>query len=438
MDWLVGGWIGFTLGAAALWWIGRIGQSKLNQEIEAARLKTEAAQQENQQNTVKLAGAEASLAALEKRLEQITADRESLKESFGALAASQLKSNRDEFLKQAEERFGKSEQKHKGELEKRHEAIEKEFKSVNESLEKFRKLHDEYDSQRVKDFSALRQQMLQLSEKTDKLGESTTGLSTALRGSSQSRGKWGEVALRNIVEAAGMTEHCDFVEQSADDSGRRPDLVVHLPGEARIPIDAKVPYADYDRLMSSTDPDSQATHMRKHGETVRTTMRELAKRNYAEQLEGDVDFTVMFIPIESVASAAFASIPTLQEEAIEKKILITTPVTLIALLRTVAIYWRQEQMAQNAKEVWSHAQELHKRLMTFHGHMGRVKTGLEGAVNHFNKAIASYETRVLPQGRKIDELSSQESEQRAEEPSLFIENQVSEVRSQTRLEDGGD
>ena len=155
MEWLVGGWIGFTLGAAALWWVGRTSQAKLNQKIETAR-------DENLLKAEKLARSEASLAAVEKRLEQITADRESLKESFGALAATQLKSNRDEFLKQAEERFGKSEQKHKGELEKRHEAIEKEFKGVNESLEKFRKLHDEYDSQRVKDFSALRQQMLQL------------------------------------------------------------------------------------------------------------------------------------------------------------------------------------------------------------------------------------------------------------------------------------
>ena len=428
MELILAALVALLVGAGASWALGRSAQTKLSEDLEGAR-------QENRTKAEELARSEASLAALQARLEQITADRESLKESFGSMAATQLKANRDEFLKQAEERFGKSEEKQKGELEKRHEAIEKEFKSVNESLEKFGKLHDEYDAQRMKDFSALRQQMLQLGQQTEKLGESTTGLSTALRGSSQSRGKWGEMALRNIVEAAGMTEHCDFVEQSTDDSGRRPDLVVHLPGEARIPIDAKVPYADYDRLMAATDPEVRNSHMKKHGETVRTTMLELAKRNYAEEVGGEIDFTVMFIPIESVASAAFAIRPDLQEEAIQKRVLITTPVTLIALLRTVAIYWRQEQMARNAKEVWGHARELHKRLSIFHGHLGKVKTGLESAVNHFNKAIGSYETRVLPQGRKIDELSSQETEKLPAEPSLFIEKQVAEVRAEPTPEE---
>ena len=428
MELMLAALVALLVGAGASWALGRSTQTRLHDELEGAH-------RDNRTKAEELARAEASLEALNARLEQITADRESLKESFGSLAATQLKSNRDEFLKQAEERFGKSEEKHKGELEKRHEAIEKEFKSVNESLEKFRKLHDDYDAQRMKDFSALRQQMLQLGQQTEKLGESTTGLSTALKGSSQSRGRWGEMALRNIVEAAGMTEHCDFVEQSTDDSGRRPDLVVRLPGEARIPIDAKVPYAEYDRLMAATDPEVRDTHLRKHGETVRTTMLDLAKRDYAAELGGEIDFTVMFIPIESVASTAFAVRPDLQEEAIEKRILITTPVTLIALLRTVAIYWRQERMARNAKEVWGHARELHKRLSIFHGHLHKVKTGLESAVTHFNKAIGSYETRVLPQGRKIDELSSQEGEKAQTEPSLFIEKQIAEVRAESTPEE---
>ena len=424
MELLLVALVALILGAGASYVLSRSAQTRLSHELDEAhretRLKAES-----------LARAEATLEALNARLEQITADRESLKESFGALAATQLKSNRDEFLKQAEERFGKSEEKQKGELEKRHEAIEKEFKSVNESLEKFKTLHGEYDAQRMKDFSALRQQMLQLSQQTEKLGESTTGLSTALRGSSQSRGKWGEMALRNIVEAAGMTEHCDFVEQSSDDEGLRPDLIVNLPGEARIPIDAKVPYADYDRLMEATDPQARESHMKKHGDTVRSTMLELAKRNYAEKLAGEIDFTVMFIPIESVASAAFTSRPDLQEEAIKRRILITTPVTLIALLRTVAIYWRQEQMARNAKEVWGHAQELHRRLFVFHGHLSKMKSGLENAVGHFNRAVGSYETRILPQGRKIDELASKESDKLPADSSLFIETQIVEVHAET-------
>ena len=167
MELMLAALVALLVGAGASWALGRSTQTRLHDELEGAH-------RDNRTKAEELARAEASLEALNARLEQITADRESLKESFGSLAATQLKSNRDEFLKQAEERFGKSEEKHKGELEKRHEAIEKEFKSVNESLEKFRKLHDDYDAQRMKDFSALRQQMLQLGQQTEKLGESTT------------------------------------------------------------------------------------------------------------------------------------------------------------------------------------------------------------------------------------------------------------------------
>ncbi len=419
--------IALLLGALVAWVLLKSAHRKVSNELESVK-------RENQLKGEEIAGREATQKSLEARIEQITADRESLKESFGSLAADQLKANRDEFLKQAEERFGKSEQKQTGELEKRHEAIEKEFKGVNESLEKFKKLQDEYDSQRIKDFSALRQQMSQLGQQTEKLGESATGLSTALRGSSQSRGKWGEMALRNIVEAAGMTAHCDFIEQTTDDTGRRPDLVVKLPGEAGIPIDAKVPYADYDRGMEATDPEVRKGHIKKHGDTVRSTMLELAKRNYADEIDGEIDFTIMFIPIESVAAAAFAVRPDLQEEAIERRVLITTPVTLIALLRTVAIYWRQEKMAHNAREVWDQAQELHKRLLKFHGHLSGVGKGLQTAVKKFNEAVGSYESRVLPQGRKIQELSSKEGESLLGETSLLIEAHVTHTQAEPEEE----
>ena len=138
--------------------------------------------------------------------------------------------------------------------------------------------------------------MQQLHQQAKDLGQTNTELSTALRGSSQSRGKWGEMALRNIVEAAGMTEHCDFTEQTADASGTRPDLIVKLPGDACIPIDAKVPFSDYERMVNETDPEQRLNHLKRHGDVVRSTMKELAKRDYPEQLGGEIDFTVMFVP----------------------------------------------------------------------------------------------------------------------------------------------
>ncbi len=400
------------LGAAAAWaWAARnLGKTqeayrKTREELAATRAERDAAQQQ---------------------VKQIQQDREALKESFGSVAADQLKASRDEFLKQAGERFEKSEQKQAGELQKRHESIEKEFKTLTETVKTFEKMHGEIEKQRTDDFSAMREQVLSLRSQTEALGQSSTELSTALRGSSQSRGKWGELALRNVCEAAGMTEHCDFVEQSGEDSGRRPDLVVNLPGVRQIPVDAKVPYADYERMVGEKDPDLRKALLKKHGEVTRNTMLELAKRKYADQLEGEVDFTVMFIAIESVAAAAFEARPDLQQEAIDRGVLIATPVTLIALLRNVGLYWREEKLARNAREISDAARELHGRIQTFQGHLAKAGRGLDSAVREFNSAIGSYEARVLPQGRRIEQLSAIESARALPEP-VQIETQVREI-----------
>ena len=404
--------IAFLVGAiAAYGWVTR----RLAGTQEALRAARE-----------ELAATGAERDAARAQLKQLQEDRETMKESFGSMAADQLKLSRDELLKQAGERFEKSEQKQAGELQKRHDSIEKEFKTLTETVRNFEKMHSQIEKDRTEAFSAMREQVTSLSAQTVKLGQSSSELSIALRGSSQSRGKWGELALRNICEAAGMTEHCDFVEQSAEDSGKRPDLIVRLPGEGLIPIDAKVPYAEYERMVAETDPTERKALLKKHGEVVRTTMLSLAKRDYPGLLGGQIDFTVMFIPIESVAAAAFEARPDLQQEAIDHGILIVTPVTLIALLRTVGLYWRQEKLAQNAQEIWKAARLLHERIQKFQVHLGKAARGLEGAVKEFNKAMASYESRVLPQGRRIEQLAGIEAGAALPEPNL-IEIQPREV-----------
>jgi len=406
-------------GAAAYAWAGRsLGTTR--QELTTAREE--------------LAATRAQRDAAQEQVKQIQQDRATLKESFGSIAADQLKSSRDEFLKQAGERFEKSEQKQAGELQKRHESIEKEFKALTETVKTFEKMHDEIEKQRTEDFSAMREQVLSLRSQTEELGQSSTQLSIALSGSSQSRGKWGELALRNICEAAGMTEHCDFLEQSSEDSGQRPDLIVKLPGEGLIPIDAKVPYTEYERMVAEKDPAERSTLLKKHGDVVRTTMLDLAKRNYPDQLDGEIDFTVMFIPIESVAAAAFEARPELQQEAIDRRILIVTPVTLIALLRTVGLYWRQEKLARNAQEIWDAARELHGRLHTFQAHLAKTGRGLEGAVREFNAAVGSYTARVLPQGRRIEQLSAIEPAGALPEPNP-VETQLREISGGESEED---
>lgn len=420
--------VSFLVGAAIVYFLLRkqlaAGAEELVSERHNASLKAEA-----------LARAEAERDALAAQLKQTQADREAIKESFAAIASEQLKANRDELLKQANERFEKTEERHKHELEKRHQAIEQQFKGVGESLEKFRELQRTLEDERKGAFGMLNQRLKTLHEQTETLGRSTTGLSTALRGSSQSRGRWGEMALRNIVEAAGMTEHCDFTEQSADESGTRPDLIVKLPGDTKIPIDAKVPYSDYERMVEEEDPVRRQQHLKKHGDTVNRTMIELSKRRYHDELGGEIDYTVMFIPIESVAAAAFESRPELQMDAMKNGVLITTPVTLIALLRTVGLYWKQERIAKNAQEIWNEASLLHERLSIFHGHLTRVGSGLNNAVKNFNKAVGSYESRVLPQGRRIEELAGAQEVAKLPEAAMQIESQAREVAAVVPTDD---
>ena len=349
---------------------------------------------------------EAERDALKEQLRQIQDDRESLKETFQALSAEQFEKNRKQFLDHAEQRLSVSEAKHVTELDKRHESIEKQFISVKEQMDRFQEQHQKIEKTRTESFSSLSEQVKQLAEQTVQVGAEARSLSTALKGSSQTRGRWGEMALENICEMAGMTEHCDFVRQDQDGNDKRPDLVVNMPGKGKIPLDAKVPFADYDRAMEATDPDERQSHFEAHGKTVRRTMLDLAKRDYPAVVGGKVDFTVMFIPIESVAAAAFAAQPDLQEEAMKNKILIATPVTLIALLKTVALYWQQEQLAENAHKIWEESSQLHDRLKTFTEHLGKVGTNLNKALNAYNSAVGSYQGRVLPKARSIESLTS--------------------------------
>jgi len=414
--------LSFVAGGLLVYLLGRAQRQAREHELETERRNASTKREA-------LARAEAERDASAGQLKQLLADRNSLKESFAAISGEQLKANRDELLKQANERFEKTEERNKSELEKRHQAIEARFKGMGESLEKFQQLQRSIEDDRTKDFGMLRQRLNSLHEQTENLGKSATGLSTALKGSSQSRGRWGEMALRNIVDTAGMTEHCDFVEQTTGDSGMRPDLIVKLPGDVRIPIDAKVPYADYERMVGEEDPVSRRAFLKKHGETVHRTMIELSRRKYHDELASEIDYTVMFIPIESVAAAAFEARPELQMDAMENGILITTPVTLIALLRTVGLYWKQERMAQNAQEIWDEANELHRRLGTFHGHLAKVGSGLDSALTSFNRAVGSYETRVVPQGRRIEELSGAQDSARLPESSIQIESQTREVNA---------
>jgi DNA recombination protein RmuC len=290
------------------------------------------------------------------------------------------------------------------------DATTERMKPLTKELERLHKETLAMEEKRAKAYGAIGKELESLQSATALFTETSTALTTALRGSSKARGDFGEMSLHNIVKFAGMTEHCDFLEQKKTADGSQPDLIVKLPGDGLIPIDAKFPLAAYWDANTTDDPKQQAIHLRQHAKDMRAHVRELTRRDYASQLDGNVDYTVMFLPGDHLLAAAFEVTPTLQEDAIAQRILIATPVTLVALLRTVGLYWKQQDLADNAREIHLHAEELHERIATFVHHLAKVGRHLEQAQGTYNEAVASYESRVLPAGRRLEALNATKSE----------------------------
>lgn len=253
--------------------------------------------------------------ALEDQRRLLEASRKQLEDAFGNLSKAALRDNNQMFLQQAEEKL----------------------KPLKETLGKLEERTREIERSRTQAYSGLMKHLGLLEEQTRALQSSSQSLSAVLRGSSQARGRWGETTLRNVAELAGMSRHCDFDEQSVQDGGR-PDMVVRLPGGGRIPVDAKAPLSAYYEMSRETDPDRRRELLRKHAADLRGHIQALARRDYTAALQGRVDFTVLFLPAEPLLGAAFEASPDLQEEALGHRVLLTTPATLVALLRTVALY----------------------------------------------------------------------------------------------------
>jgi DNA recombination protein RmuC len=305
-------------------------------------------------------------------------------------------------------------------LEERRTAIEAILSPLKETLGKLEARTGEIEKAREGAFRGLEQQLEWLKAATVSLEEKTTSLTSALRGSG-TQGRWGEIALHNIVEMAGMTEHVDFVEQTDVGGGKRPDMVVRLPGERFIAVDAKVPFNAYlDAVNASTDA-ARAEALDRHLQALRGHVQTLASRDYASLVPGDVDLVVLFLPGDPFLAAAFERDPNIQVEALRSKVLIATPTTLVALLRTVAIYWQQRSMAENAREIAEVAQELFDRASTFGDHLSRVGKGLRSAVEAFNQAAGSFERRLLPMGRQLSDMKVTEQAKRQLEAPIPIE-----------------
>jgi DNA recombination protein RmuC len=325
-----------------------------------------------------------------------------LRDTFKALSADALKQSAPEFLRLAEQSFGKFQETAKGDLAQRQEAIKTLVEPLKQQLETYQKNLQQNSTAQSATLGEVKKQLELLSQQSQSLASETQQFRMVLH-SNQARGKWGEETLRRVVEAAGMSAHCDFTEQTQAGENR-PDLIVRLPGDRFIIVDAKVPDLDFLNALEAADATKRAASLLAHAQKLKETIRNLAARDYPSQFPKALDYVVLFVPAESLFSAALEGDHDLIIWAAEKRILLATPASLIALLRSVSVSWQQHAQTENAQKIAEAAQELFVRVVTFTEHLEKIRGGLETANKAFNQAVGSYESRIKPAGEKMQKL----------------------------------
>lgn len=327
-----------------------------------------------------------------------------LREAFKALSADALKQTQPEFLRLANETLGKFAESAKGDLSQRQEAIATLVKPLEEQLKTYQERLAQSETTQSKTLGEVRQHLESLAQQSQTLSSETLQLRRVLS-SNQARGRWGEETLRRVVEAAGMSAHCDFTEQAQADD-KKPDLVVRLPGDRLIIVDAKVPDLDFLSALGTADETRRAESLAAHADKLRGTIRALAERDYPAQFSNALDYVVLFLPAESLFSAALEGDHDLIVWAAQRRIMLATPASLIALLRSVSVSWQQHEQTVNAREIAEAANELFSRVATLAKHFENLGAALERAGKAYNDAVGSYESRVRPQGEALLKLGA--------------------------------
>ena len=367
------------------------------------------------------ARAEEQAQAAADKLDFVANTKATLKDEFKALSADALSATSRSFLELANENLEKIHERAQGDLDARRKAVDTLVQPIVESLVKVDGKLGEIELERERAYSALNEQLRGLVEThLPMLHAETAKLVQSLR-QPAARGRWGEMQLRRVVEMAGMLEHCDFLEQQwgeGEDGRTRPDLVVKLPGGRQIVVDSKAPLTAYLDAHDAADDAARAAHLKRHAQLVRSHMTALGRKAYWETFSPSPELVVMFLPGEMLYSAALQSDPELIEAGANERVLIATPTTLIALLRAVALGWREEALARNAEEVADLGKQLYERIGKLASHWTDVGSKLEKTVAAYNASVGTLEGRVLVTARRFKELgvATEDGEIEAPEP----------------------
>ena len=342
------------------------------------------------------------------RMEQYATQRalEDMEQRFANLSTEALQKNHQAFINLAMENLGKFQRGAEASLQQREQSVENMVKPIRDALDKTERQVLLMEKIRHQAYGALSQQIKSLAESQKHLQGETRNLVQALR-RPEVRGQWGEMTLKRLVELAGMVEHCDFFEQEHTNTAEaaiRPDMIVRMPGNREVVIDVKTPLDAYLSAIEASDEKHRTAFLHRHMMNVRQRVKELSAKNYWAQFKKTPDFVILFIPGDQFLSAALDQDHHLLEYAMGQKVILSTPTSLVALLRAIAYGWRQELLTENAEEIRILGEEMYHRLAIFSEHLAKVGRSLDSSVTHYNRAVGSFQSKLIPGASKFAEM----------------------------------
>ena len=338
--------------------------------------------------------------------------RKAMIDTFKSAASDALGQNNRQFLDLAKTHLEAQVKDSEGNLDKRKTAIEEMLKPVKESIDSYKKRIEELESGSQKTFGQVTEMLSNLQNTNATLQKETGALVNALR-NPRVRGRWGEIGLKRAVEFSGMSAHCDFIEQvytgGGDDSILKPDMIINLPGNSHVVVDSKLPLDAYLEALETDDETARNILFAKHARDLRDHITKLSKKQYWSQFKNTPDFVVLYMEVESAMNVALMTDKALLQDAMNNKIILTTPTTLIVVLKSVAMSWQQHNVTENALQIMEAAMEFYGRVTVFAEHFDRMGCGLKNALKSYNDAAGSWESRVLPAGRKLEQLKASDN-----------------------------